>query len=617
MRLKTLKLKNFRGYVGDVEIPIDSDLTAFIGRNDVGKSTILDALAIYFDSPLVKFELDDLCVRANDKEVRIGCEFDDLPLTITLDASSSTNLKDEYLLNENGNLEVHKVFDCSLKNPKPRVVAIAQHPTAPGLEDLLQLKNTDLKRRLKESGINTKGVDMRVNPAIRKALWGSRNDLKLRQIEIELNKEDAKRIWDQIQNYLPIFALFKADRPSTDQDNEVQDPMKMAVQQVISELSEELQKIQNKVQDAAMDVAKRTLEKLEELDPRLAKELTPTFRTEPKWDSIFKLALTTDEQIPVNKRGSGVRRLILLGFFRAEAERRRQEAGKKNVIYAVEEPETSQHPSNQRVVIEALKELGSTEDCQVIITTHVPGLAEMVPINGLRYVRVDEKGRRVVEAGSEEVFKRIAEELGVIADHRVRVFVCVEGPNDVSFLKNMVRILKEAGDEAAFDPDSPEVVFLPLGGSTLRDWVNEHYLKSLRRPEIHIYDRGHESTSKYQNQVELVNNRSDGSRAFLTLKAEAENYLHKEAIRKVLGIDVEVTGDTDVPMAVARAIHELDENASPWEELNDDKKKKKEGRAKQRLNSEVAAIMDLEMLKERGALDELRVWFQSIKQHLS
>ncbi len=85
----------------------------------------------------------------------------------------------------------------------------------------------------------------------------------------------------------------------------------------------------------------------------------------------------------------------------------------------------------------------------------------------------------------------------------------------------------------------------------------------------------------------------------------------------MLGVDIEVTDDNDVPMAVARAVHELDENASPWEELSDEKKKKKEGRAKQRLNSEVAAAMTLEMLKERDALDELRVWFQSIKQHLS
>jgi predicted ATP-dependent endonuclease of OLD family len=514
MRLKEIVLRNFRGYKGEVRIPVNPDLTAFIGRNDVGKSSILDALAIFFDSPLVKFEPADLCVHAEVKEVRIGCVFDDLPDTLTLDATSTTNLNEEYLLNKDGDLEIHKVFDCSLRSPKPRVVACARHPTADGFADLLQIKHSELKQRLQNKSIDTTNVDQRSNPSIRKALWGACDNLQLSQVDIELNKEDAKKVWDQIQKYMPIFALFRADRPSTDEDSEVQDPMKLAIRQAVSELTNELRQVKDKIRDAAMDVARRTLEKLKDLDPALAKELNPTFRSDPKWDSLFKLALTTEDQIPVNKRGSGVRRLILLGFFRAEAERRRAEENRSNIIYAIEEPETSQHPSNQRAVIEALKDLASADGCQVVITTHVPGLAEMIPTDALRYVRMEDDGTRVVERGTDKVLQRIADDLGVIPDNRVRVFVCVEGPNDVAFLRNMAKVLWDAGCDVGFDPDNtPEIVFLPLGGSTLRDWVNSHYLKPLRRPEVHIYDRGTDSPPKYQQQVNEVNGRGDGSGA--------------------------------------------------------------------------------------------------------
>ncbi|GIW96114.1 MAG: hypothetical protein KatS3mg110_4155 [Pirellulaceae bacterium] len=614
MRLKTLVLRNFRGYRGEVRIPVHPDLTALIGRNDIGKSTILDALGIFFDSPLVKFDTSDLCVYAEDKEVRIGCVFDELPDSLTLDATSTTNLREEYLLNEDGDLEIHKVFDCSVKSPKPRVLAFAKHPTADGYADLLQLKNSDLKKRLQEKSVDTDGVDLRSNPSIRKALWDSCENLQLSLTEIELNKEDAKKIWDQIQHYLPIFALFRADRPSTDEDSEVQDPMKLAIRQAISELANELQNIQNRIRDAALDVARRTLEKLKDLDPNLSKELSPTFRSDPKWDSLFKLALTTDDQIPVNKRGSGVRRLILLGFFRAEAERRRTEENRSNIIYAIEEPETSQHPSNQRMVIEALKDLASADGCQVVITTHVPGLAEMIPVDALRYVRCAHDNTRVVEEGTDEVLKRIADDLGVIPDNRVRVFVCVEGPNDVAFLKSMAMVLLAAGDDVGFEPDdTPEVVFLPLGGSTLRDWVNSQYLRPLNRPEIHIYDRDTDSPPKYQSHVNEVNKRGDGSKAFLTRKREAENYLHPDAINEVLGVEVKVSDENDVPEAVARAIHEREEGSAPWEQLGDEKRKKKEGRAKQRLNNEVAPAMTLDRLRERGALDEIREWFSAIK----
>ncbi|BDS22935.1 hypothetical protein KAM546c_41960 [Enterobacter roggenkampii] len=48
MRLRKLKLKNFRGYRNSTEIIIDESMTGIVGRNDFGKSTILEALAIFF-----------------------------------------------------------------------------------------------------------------------------------------------------------------------------------------------------------------------------------------------------------------------------------------------------------------------------------------------------------------------------------------------------------------------------------------------------------------------------------------------------------------------------------------------------------------------------------------
>jgi len=46
MKLESVKLKNFRGYGDEILIPINK-LTAFIGRNDAGKSTVLEALEIF------------------------------------------------------------------------------------------------------------------------------------------------------------------------------------------------------------------------------------------------------------------------------------------------------------------------------------------------------------------------------------------------------------------------------------------------------------------------------------------------------------------------------------------------------------------------------------------
>ena len=238
MFLRQIILKNFRGYKNQHQIQIDQ-LTAFIGKNDAGKSSIFDALAAFFDHPLGKIDSSDICVHAGrNGELRIGCVFSDFPESITIDASSVTTLAGEYLLNGDDMLEIHKVYefaDGTLK--KPKVFAIANHPTANGFNGLLSKKNAELKKIGEEANIDA-GVDKRSNVALRKAIWGSASDLKLCPSEIQLDKEDAKAIWEQLSKYLPEYALFRADRPSTDEDSEVQDPLKVAIKQAIEEIKE-------------------------------------------------------------------------------------------------------------------------------------------------------------------------------------------------------------------------------------------------------------------------------------------------------------------------------------------------------------------------------------------
>lgn len=47
MRLIGLTVENFRCYADPASVRFN-DLTALVGTNDVGKSTLMDALAIFF-----------------------------------------------------------------------------------------------------------------------------------------------------------------------------------------------------------------------------------------------------------------------------------------------------------------------------------------------------------------------------------------------------------------------------------------------------------------------------------------------------------------------------------------------------------------------------------------
>jgi len=419
MRLKNIKLKNFRCYNDEKEILVD-DLTVFIGKNDSGKSSIFDALDIFFNEPKGKPDKDDLSVGQNDGEIAITCIFEDVPEEFIIDATYPTTLIDEYMLNSERCLEVKKVYSVGAKIIS-KVYAIAIHPTAQNYDDLLAINQTNLRRRATDLNVDLSGTDQRVNTKIRKAIWESSDDLQLAQVNIDLSKETAKAIWDKIKPQLLVFALFKSDRPSTDQDAEAQDPMKAAVKEAISQQEETLNEIAEQVKQEVQEIADKTVDKIMEMNPELARQLNPRITTK-KWDSLFNVSLTGDEDIPINKRGSGTRRLILLNFFRAKAV---QESTNKNtgIIYAIEEPETCQHPNNQKMLIGAFEDLVEDRNCQVLLTTHTPVLARRFNQKCLRVVTKSNGGTDVSQGENDTFLKSIVQTLGVLPDHDVKVFL--------------------------------------------------------------------------------------------------------------------------------------------------------------------------------------------------
>jgi putative ATP-dependent endonuclease of OLD family len=612
MILKQVILRNFRSYRTETRIDTD-DFTTFIGKNDAGKSTILEALEIFFNQELIKMEPADVSAGNDSQEVLIGCIFAGAAdMELVLDDSARTTLRSEYLLNSDGDLEIHKVFDCGAARIKDSVHAVANHPVREHVDDLLFLKNAELKKRATTLGIVEENMDRRSNPSIRSAIWRSIQPLATSSREVPLDKEDAKKIWEGLKKHLPLFALFRADRPSRDEDSEVQDPMKVAVQEALKDIQSDLEEIERVIREKTSQMASQTIEKLREIAPHLAGQITPEFRADRKWDQLFKISLKGENDIPINKRGSGVRRLILLSFFRASAERKKAQLTAPTVIYAIEEPETSQHPTQQKLLMEALLELVD-ESCQILVTTHNPALAGLVPVESIRYVHV-ENGQPIIRKG-QDILQTVANDLGVLADHRIKALVCVEGPHDVTFLRCISQILHAANNEIIDLENDPRVAVCPIGGSSLLQWVAERYLKGFNRPEVHLYDAGTEIPPTFQSAVDQVNRRTDGSYAALTGKREIENYLHPDAIQEEF--DIRITfGDTDrVPEIVAAAIHDSSPGATrPWADLDHETKEKKISSAKKRLNLGAVKRMTLERLQIADPNQRLENWLQMVGQ---
>jgi putative ATP-dependent endonuclease of OLD family len=614
MRLVEVKLVNFRGYQAETVIPIDP-LTVFIGRNDAGKSSILDALDIFFnDEPIEK---DDCCVHTSQAEISIACTFDELPAELVIDDQHPTSLQSEYLVRADGRLEIVKEYNCAaVKGRLVNTFARARHPSASGANDLLSLTIKELKVRAQQRKVDLSNFNPAIKAELRQAIWTQTSDLALADCEVNLTKESGKEVWEQIQAHFPVYALFKSDRSSTDQDAEAQDPLKSAVKEAIRRRQTELDGVVADIRTELERVATRTVEKIREMSSDLANQLHPQVKNK-NWDSLFSVTLTGDSDIPINKRGSGTRRLVLLNFFRAKNEDDSNNRG-SGIIYAVEEPETSQHPNHQIMLLDTFDDLVAQGNCQVLVTTHTPTLARRVDRSTLRLISLNDGGCVVERADSEMILQKIKSTLGVLPDHDVKAFFGVEGKHDINFMRRISAIL------ARSEPDIPDLaaaesqgtlVFVSLGGSNLGVWVNT--LAGLDRPEFYLTDRDHDSSKlpKYQDQIDEWNKR--GCTAWATSKRELENYLHPSVIAlEASGYAGTGAPFEDVPALFAEAVHNAASGSNPWASLTDEKRREKISAAKKRLNTSCVERMTPERLTEADPNDEIRTWLRAIGQAL-
>lgn len=625
MYLQRLILENFRGYK-NIEIDFVDNLNVLIGKNDIGKSTILEALDIFFGEDKIKIDYSDLNV-FNGDYISIRCCFKvDTTKEYLIDTDVKTNLKDEFLLNEKDELEIKKTWDCSkgkITAASLKTFLICNYPSQYSNKPLPTIKIEELRKVLEKEDIAfalselqnnnklknlDKGLeigpydpdtdkkipvdfDKRKRAEIRKAIYSVSDLTKISTIEMPIDKEDGKNIWESLSKDLPLFFLFQADRVNKDTDKEVQDPLKIITKRAIETVTDKLEEVTKLIKESAEKIGIETIEKLKEMNPDLAKVLKPDVSTKA-WDTIFSFSFLGDDNIPMNKRGSGVRRLITLNYFRAEAERKNKE--NKSIIYAIEEPETSQHPDHQNLLVTALNDLAQKENYQVIITTHSPEIAKQLKNENL--ILIDKKDGENYIVKDEQKLKAISNTLG-LSSYIGKLVICLEGTNDINFLTNLNNFIPEFKE--IIDLEKEKIKLIPMGGSSLINWVDKEYLEGSNVIEFHLYDK--DADNKYKSSIDKINERNNSSRGILTKKREMENYIPACLYESEFEIDLKDIEDWD--------------NADIGQIVtNKTKKFNDEKIVKSIANGKLTKQITKEHLIELDCYDEIESWFKIIKE---
>lgn len=153
MKISKVKLKNFRSYKDEVTLDLE-DMNIILGKNDIWKSTILEALDIFFNDwkGCVSITKEDVNINNSEKPVEITVCFSDFDDEIILE-TIPTSISWERLLNSDWDLEIKKIYKWATM--KGSTFIVAYHPSNDTfIKNLLLKKIKDLQKYINDKSIS-------------------------------------------------------------------------------------------------------------------------------------------------------------------------------------------------------------------------------------------------------------------------------------------------------------------------------------------------------------------------------------------------------------------------------------------------------------------------------
>lgn len=542
MKITNIAIENYRGIKERQEMPL-ANFSSIVGKNDSGKSIILNAIATFLDSkkyPVTEFDFND-----STKPIIIECHFCDENLEKKLKGKIKSKIKKEDGMDEFLNdliFENSIVFQRIIKTPNKKFDS----------ENILMkdFKETDFSFLYSKSDEDLSEIIKKYSIDI--PVEGKGRNSKLEKIKYikEFCKTEDREISNKfipdeykISTLLPAVELFISDygleadtKFKTNSVSEIQEyfiketsdntkKLKIIEKEIENEMETEAKAIKNYMTDYAESL------KCVKIKPSIVwKDSIKSVDVSFQFDGDTKL-------IPMTHKGAGYRRLFMVARFRYLAEKNKGD----NMIYLIEEPETFLHPSAQEDLLNAFHDL--SEDNQVVITTHSPIFAGATNYNSIILCK---KGTQSSYEFSEEASKKdfiskIVDELGIKPSYNLRdsheKIVFVESSNDAKFY-NIIsqKIMKK---ELL---NNKKILVLPFGGGAdIESFLNIDYFDDSGRDLFLIIDSDKHinALEKQQRRAEDFSKKGKGN-SYVLKKSCMENYYHPRAFERVYGIEGEV-----------------------------------------------------------------------------
>lgn len=390
MKLKKVVIENFRG-ITFAAIDVD-DFTTLVGRNNIGKSTILSAIRIALNTSHPT--LDDWPNKACSEEpMRITCEFGDIqewekrkPAISQLMDGENLKIRMEGIWTEEGGTPAYKYYVHNEKITTPfdgvKITAARKDEFLSTVLAALDIKDAaDYNQRLGE--IEQYVIENHEDKVERSTGWHEKSFANSLQQAIPhvMYVPASFRIEEDLKvtsNTSPFSILFnKRLFPKVKVDDSYSEYIDKA--RLLSE------KLKGQAKDgtcieglnAELETLSSTLNQIIDFDSKV--KLTVG---DIDIETAFRKAATLliDEQLETSLvyQGSGVQRALAFALLEGNASVDAVvEGGQRTTIVLYEEPELYIHPHLMRRLKDTLHSRSETVEWQVICSTHSPFLIDI------------------------------------------------------------------------------------------------------------------------------------------------------------------------------------------------------------------------------------------------
>jgi putative ATP-dependent endonuclease of OLD family len=477
--IDTFEVKNYKPIQDSGPINI-GDMTTFIGKNDAGKSSFLEALHIFLEGD--KPENDHFHKREAES-ISFIARLAEVPSELK-DA-----LSDDYLPDGDEEFTIKKEFT-------------RREGTTPGAETYVN------GEKMAKGAVIVDGD--------------------------ELYKAKSRDfIWEYFPEPLPIFAERDVNEETKLKGGTFLNKLLLPVLKgggLHDEIDEQIEELKGSLQETSEGIGDRLTEYMQShlsdvekvnMSPgsiQISRAISPKIHLEDKHLS---------ESIDVRERGSGVGSLLLLSMMQAYVDLQVGEG----YMLLFEEPGNFLHPAAERKMLDALRSIADSGG-QVMITTHSQVFIDN-RADAEMYITRRDSGVTSFEHIEEDAFKAVDEIGARNSDILQSDFVIyVEGPSDVKVLE----ALSEAYVE---DWNEHNITIQHLGGTGNMRHCEPAKLKKINRNFAFLFDSDKKAADDdLKGEVQSIKEKSarEGIDCHVLERREIENYYHPDAIAAVLSI---------------------------------------------------------------------------------